>query len=189
MSSDAPDPSRFSFTSRQHISQHAPTFSATVHLSIWLENIARIIVQQFVTATRCNFLFLWWPITHLLIGESNVIAVVLPSSCSHQTYHSVSVFSLLVYNFNLASCISPSALAWREWKWLWQREREKKDRGNTEEMTTTQSAMLLRIVWVDFPTQQGHRGWGPLFSAPLSEHLHSLSHYFPHPPPRLLLKI
>lgn len=39
-----------------------------------------------------------------------------------------------------------------------EREREKKDRGNTEEMTTTQSAMLLLIVWVDFPTQQGHRG-------------------------------
>lgn len=44
-------------------------------------------------------------------------------------------------------------------KMVRQREEEReKDRGNTEEMTTTQSAMLLRIVWVDFPTQQGHRG-------------------------------
>ena len=66
--------------------------------------------------------------------------------------------------------------------------RGEKDQGNTEEMTTTQSAMLLCIVWADFPTQQGHWGWGPLLSAPLSEHLHSLSHYFPHPPPRVLFK-
>lgn len=68
-------------------------------------------------------------------------------------------------------------------KWLGREVRREKERteGNTEEMTTTQSAMLLGIVRVDFPTQQGHRGWGPLLSAPLSKHLHSLSHYFPHP--------
>ena len=53
------------------------------------------------------------PITRLVIGESNVAAVVLPSSCSHQTYHSVSAFSLLVYNFNLASCASLPA-PWHE---------------------------------------------------------------------------
>lgn len=61
-------------------------------------------------------------------------------------------------------------------------------RKTEKKMTTTQSALLLCIVWVDFPTQQGHWGWGPLLSAPLSEHLHSLSHYFPHPPPGALFK-
>lgn len=45
------------------------------------------------------------------------------------------------------------------------------------EMTTTQLASLLLIVRADFPTQWGQREWGPLLSTPLSEHLHSLSHY------------
>lgn len=33
-----------------------------------------------------------------------------------------------------------------------------KGRGNAEQMTSTRSLKLLRIVRLDFPTQRGHQG-------------------------------
>lgn len=75
---------------------------------------------------------------------------------AHQTYHSVSVFSHPLYNFSLATCF----LAWRVWQRLG-REKRRRERG--KKARKTQSAMLLHIVRVDFPTQQGHWGGGLRF--------------------------
>lgn len=95
------------------------------------------------------------PVTRVLIFRGMLFHFYRHWNTAHQTYHCVSVFSHPLYNFSLATCF----LAWR----VWQRLGRERRRERGKKARKTQSAMLLHIVRVDFPTQQGHWGGGLRF--------------------------
>lgn len=147
-----------SFASCCHFSQHSPIFLTTnLYSSIFCTYSYKAGFFSFGPWTFITTEAKWINlVTRVLIFRGMLFHFYRHWNTAHQTYHCVSVFSHPLYNFSLATCF----LAWRVWQRLG-RERRRRERG--KKARKTQSAMLLHIVRVDFPTQQGHWGGGLRF--------------------------